>query len=73
MVQHRLKTHYGVPPKRRKPTQKMPSTTTTTTYQLTTKDGEMIDDQVRSLKQQKLRIYDFQFYHNNQTKHFHFS
>lgn len=47
MVQHRLKTHYGVPAKRRKnPGNKMlPPQTTTTTY-ITTKDGTMIEDQV---------------------------
>ena len=50
MVQHRLKTHYGVQPKRRRPQNKIvatlaPTTTTTTTYHI--KDGEMIDEQVR--------------------------
>lgn len=48
MVQHRLKTHYGVQPKRRRPQNKIitavAATPTTTTYQI--KDGEMIDEQV---------------------------
>ena len=48
MVQHRLKTHYGVQPKRRRPQNKIVATLApTTTYHI--KDGEMIDEQVRSL------------------------
>ena len=42
MVQHRLKTHFGVPPKRRKLHQKMGMTTT----YIATNDGQIINEQV---------------------------